>query len=214
LRNEEEPSMLKIWGRLSSINVQKVVWCANELGLRYERVNAGLAYGVVDSPEYLQLNPNGMVPCIADDGFVLWESNAIVRYLAAKHGSGSLSPQPLAERADADRWMDWQCTELSPKMRDAFIQCVRTPEAQRDTAAAERSARATLPLLQILDAQLAGRSFVCGAGFTMADIPLGCATHRWFGLPVAHGELPNVRAWYERLMQRPAVQDVLTLPLE
>jgi glutathione S-transferase len=206
--------MLKIWGRLSSINVQKVVWCANELGLRYQRVNAGLAYGVVDTADYRRLNPNGMVPCIDDDGFVLWESNAIVRYLAARHGSGGLSPQPLAERADADRWMDCQRTERSPTMRDAFIQSVRTPAAKRDAAAVERSARATLPLLQILDDRLAGRAFVCGAAFTMADIPLGCAAHRWFGLPVAHGELPNLRAWYQRLMQRPAVQDVLTLPLE
>ena len=206
--------MLKIWGRLSSINVQKVVWCANELGLRYERVDAGRQFGLVDTPDYRRLNPNGMVPVIDDDGFVLWESNAIVRYLGAKHGSGSLWPSALTERADAERWMDWQCTELSPAMRDAFIQWVRTPADQRDDAAAQRSARATLPLLQILDAQLAGRAHVCGAAFTMADIPLGCAAHRWFGLPTQHGDFPHLRAWYERLMQRPAVRDLLTLPLE
>ena len=206
--------MLKIWGRLSSINVQKVVWCANELGLRYERVNAGRQFGIVDTPEYRQLNPNGMVPVIDDDGFVLWESNAIVRYLGAKHASGSLYPSALTERADADRWMDWQCTELSPTMRDAFIQWVRTPAEQRDAAAAQRSAHATVVMLQVLEAQLAGRVHVCGAAFTMADIPLGCAAHRWFGLPIAHGDLPHLRAWYKRLMQRPAVQGVLTLPLE
>jgi len=206
--------MLKIWGRLSSINVQKVVWCANELGLAHERVNAGRSFGIVDTPEYRRLNPNGMVPVIEDDGFVLWESNAIVRYLCAKHGSAPLLPPSLTERADADRWMDWQCTELSPAMRDAFIQWVRTPAAERDAAAAERSARATLPLMLILDAQLAGRKHVCGAEFMLADIPLGCAAHRWFGLPIEHGAVPNLRAWYSRLMDRPAVQGVLTLPLE
>ncbi len=206
--------MLKIWGRLSSINVQKVVWCARELGLRFERVDAGRSFGIVDTPEYRSLNPNALVPVIEDDGFVLWESNAIVRYLGTKHGSGTLVPASLTERADADRWMDWQCTELSPAMRDAFIQLVRTPAAERDTAAAERSAQATRPLLQILNAHLADRQHVCGAAFTMADIPLGCAAHRWFGLPITHGGLANLRAWYERLMQRPAVQAVLTLPLE
>ncbi len=102
--------MLKIWGRLSSINVQKVVWCAKELGLAHERTNAGRSFGIVDTPEYRRLNPNGMVPVIEDDGFVLWESNAIVRYLCAKHDRGTLLPPTLTERADADRWMDWQCT--------------------------------------------------------------------------------------------------------
>jgi glutathione S-transferase len=206
--------MLKIWGRLSSINVQKVVWCANELGLAYERVDAGRSFGIVDTAAYRRLNPNRLVPVIDDGGFVLWESNAIVRYLGAKHGSASLHPAALTERADADRWMDWQCTELSPTMRDAFIQWVRTPAGQRDEAAAQRSARATLPLLQILDAQLADRRHACGDTFTMADIPLGCAAHRWYGLPTEHGDFAHLRAWYERLMRRPAVQGVLTLPLE
>ena len=206
--------MLKIWGRLSSINVQKVVWCANELGLAHDRVDAGRSFGVVDTPAYLRLNPNGMVPVIEDDGFVLWESNAIVRYLVARHSGGAMYPSSLTARADADRWMDWQCTELSPAMRDAFFQWVRIPAPERDIAVAERSARATRPLMLILDAQLADREHVCGAAFTMADIPLGCAAHRWFGLPLQHEGLAHVRAWYRRLMDRPAVRSVLTLPLE
>jgi glutathione S-transferase len=207
-------AMLKIWGRLSSINVQKVVWCAGELGLRFERVDAGRSYGVVDTPAFRRLNPNRLVPVIEDDGFVLWESNAIVRYLCAKHAEGTLYPRGLTERADADRWMDWQGNELSPAMRDAFIQSVRTPPAQRDAGAVERSAGATRPLMQILDERLAGRDWLCGSALTMADLPLGCAAHRWFGLPVEHGALPNVRAWYARIMERPAVRGVLTLPLE
>jgi glutathione S-transferase len=137
-----------------------------------------------------------------------------VRYLGAKHGSGTLVPTSLTERADADRWMDWQTTTLSRAMGEAFLQWVRTPPEQRDDAAAERSALATLPLLQILDDQLAGRDNVCGASFTMADISLGCAAHRWFGLPLQHDGIANVRSWYTRLMQRPAVQGVLTLPLQ
>ena len=206
--------MLKIWGRLSSINVQKVVWCANELGLDYDRIDAGMRFGIVDTPQYRRLNPNRQVPVIEDDGFVLWESNAIVRYLGAKHGSGTLVPESLTERADADRWMDWQTTTFARAMGEAFLQWVRTPGETRDHAAIERSVAATLPLLQILDEQLDRREHVCGAGFTLADLTLGCSAHRWFGLPIEHAGFANVRAWYDRLMQRPAVKGVLTLPLE
>src|SRR5262245_38784530 len=106
--------MLKIWGRISSVNVQKVVWCADELGLAYERTDVGGAYGGNDKPEYLAKNPNGLIPVIEDEGFVLYESNAIVRYLAAKHATGSLWPAELAKRADVDRWMEWQSTGYTP----------------------------------------------------------------------------------------------------
>ena len=204
--------MLKIWGRLSSINVQKVVWCARELGLAFERVDAGMDFGIVDTPAFRRLNPNAMVPVIEDDGFVLWESNAIVRYLCAKHGARFVPPT-LTGRADADRWLDWQCTEFSRAMGPAFLHLIRTPEPARDGAAIRRSVDATGPLLAILDDRLAGHAHVCGADFTLADIPLGCAAHRWYGLPIAHAGYANVRAWYERLLQRPAVQGVLTLPL-
>ena len=205
--------MIRIWGRLSSVNVQKVVWAAREAGVAFERIEAGGKFGIVRTPEYLAKNPNGLIPLLEDGDFVLWESNAIVRHLCAKYAPGTLSPEPLAARADADRWMDWQTTTLQPVMGPAFMQLIRAPAAERNTTAIEESARKTEPLMAILDAQLAGRAFVCGAQFTMANIVLGCATHRWLGLPLARTARPNVARWYAALMQRPAVDGVLTLPL-
>lgn len=205
--------MIRIWGRLSSVNVQKVVWAAREAGVAFERIEAGGPFGIVKTPEYLAKNPNGLIPLLEDGDFVLWESNAIVRYLCAKYAPGTLYPQPLEARADADRWMDWQATTLQPAMGPAFMQLVRAPAAERNAAAIDESARKTEPLMAILDAQLAGRAFVCGAQFTMADVVLGCAAHRWFGLPLARTARPNVERWYAALMQRPAVDGVLTLPL-
>jgi glutathione S-transferase len=209
--------MLRIWGRLSSINVQKVVWCANELGVAYERIDAGRQHGVVNTPQYLSKNPMGQIPLIEDEDFVLWESNPIVRYLCAKHALGSLYPEPLQARADADRWMDWQTTELSRAMGPAFMQSVRTPASERRQVLIDESVARTEPLMEILDARLAGRAFVCGAQFTMSDIVLGCAAHRWLGLPadqVTRIARPAVEAWYARLMARPATRGVLTLPLQ
>lgn len=204
---------LRIWGRLSSINVQKVVWTARELALPFERIDAGGAFGGNRTPEYLRMNPNGKIPVIDDDGFVLWESNAIVRYLAAKHGAGTLWPTDLRLRADADRWMDWHATELMPAMRNAFMQLVRTPAPNRSQALIDEANAATEPLLAILDAQLAGRDYLCGADFTVGDLAVGVSVHRWFGLPQPHAPRPHVERWYGRLMQRPAAGGVLTLPI-
>ena len=204
--------MLKIWGRLSSINVQKVVICANELGLKYERVDAGAAFGIVDTPAYKAMNPNSLVPTIDDDGFVLWESNAIVRYLARKHGEGTLWPDDPRAAADADRWMDWQST-LTPSMTDAFMQLVRTPAERRDGALVAASIARAGPRVAILDAHLERRAYVGGDRLTMADIPLACAAHRWLGLPCDKPGCPNVERWYASLLARPAFAAVLTLPL-
>jgi glutathione S-transferase len=205
--------MMKIWGRLSSVNVQKVVWAARELGLAFERIDAGGQFGIVRTPAYLAKNPNGQIPVLEDGEFVLWESNAIVRYLAAKHGLGTLCPQALEARADADRWMDWQTTALTPAMGPAFMQLIRTAADQRNAALIDESAAKAEALLAILDAQLQDRSFICGAQFTMADIALGCAVHRWYGLPLAHNPRPQIERWYAALMSRPATDGVLTLPL-
>jgi glutathione S-transferase len=205
--------MLKIWGRLSSINVQKVVWCARDLGCEYERIEAGGAFGVVDTPAFQRLNPNRKVPVIEDDGFVLWESNAIVRYLCARHPESGLMPDSLTARADCDRWMDWQATEFTPVMRDAFMQLVRTPPGGRDEALLEASIRQTEPMLAILDDALAARSFIAGDKFTMADIPVACAAHRWTNLPIERIQRPNVDKWLQRASNRAGALEVLTLPI-
>ena len=206
--------MLKIWGRLSSINVQKVVWAARELGLAHDRTDVGGQYGQLDTPEYGRVNPNRKIPTIDDDGFILWESNAIVRYLAGRYGQGSLCPQDPFQRADADRWMDWTCNEVHPAMLQCFLGLIRTPEDKRDVKAIDASVKASNALMLMLNDALGDRDFLAGSQFTMGDIPAGCAAHRWFGLPLAERpETPALSAWYRRLMTRPATQGVLTLPL-
>lgn len=205
--------MLKIWGRLSSINVQKAVWAANEAGVSFERTDAGAAFGLVDTPWYGAMNPNRLVPVIDDDGFVLWESNVIVRYLAAKYAPGRLYPDDLRNRFDAERWMDWQQTTLNPAGRDAFLQLIRTPEPQRNAALIEQSCGRTAPLLQMLDAHLSTRRFLTGDEFTMADIPVGCQIHRWFGLPIERPALPHLERWYREVSTRASARSVLTRPI-
>jgi len=213
--------MLNIWGRISSINVRKVVWCAQELGLDFQRTEAGGKFGVVQTPEYLALNPNALVPTIDDgDGaerVVLWESNVVVRYLCAKHAPGRMYPEALAERFDAERWMDWQQTTLNPASGGAFRQWIRTAPAERDVAVIERSVTATEPLFALLDRHLADRPFMLGDRFTMADIPVGCEAHRWFGLPATEytrPSWPNVERWFFELRARAAARGVLDLSLE
>jgi glutathione S-transferase len=205
--------MLTLYGRVTSINVQKVLFALCEMNLAFERIDAGLQFGVVDTPEYRTLNPNGVVPTIVDDGFVLWESNAIVRYLAAKHAAGGLWPDNARKRADADRWMDWQATELTPAMRNAFWHLIRVPQDKRDPAAIEASRRQTEAKIAILDRQLAGHRYVTGDALTVADLALGPAAHRWLNLPLAREPRPNIERWYHALMQRPAAQRALPLPI-
>jgi glutathione S-transferase len=205
--------MLHIWGRLSSINVRKVVWAAQELGLDFQRTEAGGLFGLVKEPAYIALNPNSLVPVIQDEDFVLWESNVIVRYLCAKHSSGQMYPTDLRERFDAERWMDWQQTTLNPASRPGFIQLVRTPAGQRDDAVLSESNAAVEKLMERLDSHLAHRSFMVGERFSMADIPVACEVHRWFGLPQTPTARPHVERWYQSLLARPASRGVLDQPL-
>jgi glutathione S-transferase len=205
--------MLKVWGRKNSINVQKVLWCCSELGVSYERVDAGGPFGVTRDPEYLALNPNGLVPTISDDGFVLWESNVIVRYLSAKHGAGTMYPEGLRERFDAERWMDWQVGTLWARMRPVFIGLIRTPPDERDEASIESFREQTTEAWSILEAHLEDRDHVLGDALTMADIPLGVSIYRWMQLPVEKPPMPNLEAYLERLSERKAFRDSVMLPL-
>ena len=204
--------MLKIWGRTNSVNVKKALWAAEELGLKYERIDAGLQFGVNKTPAYLKMNPTGLVPTIDDEGFVLWESHTIVRYLAAKHGVGSLCPADLKARADAERWMDWAFT-LQRAMRDVFWGLIRTPPEKRDLKAIEEGCRKSAELLAIPEQVLSGRPYVGGASFTMGDIPLGCEVQRWMRVPIERPAFPAVQAWFERLRERPAFRKIVDIPL-
>jgi glutathione S-transferase len=205
--------MLKIWGRINSINVMKVLWCADELGLEYERTDAGLQYGVVDEPFYAALNPNRKVPTIEDDGTVLWESNVIVRYLSAKYGLGSLCPEDVAERATAEQWMDWQQSTVHADITFIFWGLVRNRKENQDPAKLAAASTRLGEIWRIADEQLRGRDFLCGDRLSMADIPLGTAVWRWYNLDIERPTLTNVEAWHERLKERPAFQERVMLPL-
>ena len=203
--------MLRLWGRLSSINVRKVVWAAQELGISLQRTDAGGQFGIVREAHYLSLNPNGLVPLIEDEdtGVVLWESNPIVRYLCARHAPGELYPEDIATRFAAEQGLDWQQTTRNPAGRDTFIQWIRTPAAQRNDALIAASVAATEPLLDLLDAHLARQPFLAGERFTMADIPVGCEIHRWWGLPQERSARPHLERWYQAVSSRTGARGVL-----
>jgi glutathione S-transferase len=205
---------LTVWGNADSVNVQKVLWCCEELGLQYRRIDAGRHFGVVGTPGFLAMNPNGLVPTIDDGGFVVWESNAIVRYLAAKHSAGTLWPTDPAARAGADRWMDWANSTLWPTMVPLFRAFMRTPPERRDPAAIEASRLETLQALRILDGQLEGTAYVGGDTFTMGDIAVGCAAWRWMALPVERPPLPGFERWFAVLAAREAYRKVVMVPLQ
>ena len=205
--------MLKLWGRNNSVNVQKVIWCLEELKLPYERIEAGMQYGVVDTPQFRQMNPNGLVPVIEDAGTVLWESNAIVRYLGAKHGKGALWAEDPAVRAQSDKWMDWCATVYWPPLREVFWGLVRTPPEKRNLELIGTSRQKAGEILKILDAALAGRDYIAGRELSIGDIPLGTISWRWFGIEMERPSRPNVEAWFKRLSERDAFVKSVLLPL-
>jgi glutathione S-transferase len=205
--------MLTIWGRMNSINVQKVVWAATDLGLAHVRHDAGMAFGIVDTAEYRAMNPNGLVPVIDDDGFVLWESNAIVRYLAARYGAGSIWPADAAERARSDKWMDWQSTAFYAAYADAFRLLVRTPPEKRDPVTIEASRAKTEVLMAMLDRHLEGSAYLGGAHFGIGDLALGPTMHRWLNMPIAREPRPHVEAWHKRIIARPSAACFRDLPV-
>ncbi len=205
--------MLTIHGRINSINVQKVVLACEELKLPYVRHDAGGAFGIVNTPEYRALNPNGLVPVLIDGDLVLWESNAIVRYIAAKYGAGTLWPTDHGQRALSDRWMDWNSISFYPKLHMAFWGLVRTPPEKRDHAAIEASIAATEPALDILEAELAGKACLVGDNLTIGDIALVPCVFRWLHMPVNRKPRPHCEAWAAGLAGRPGYGNALKLPI-
>jgi len=195
--------MLKVWGRATSSNVQKVMWAIAEMNLSHERVDVGGAFGGLDTPAYRAMNPNGLIPVIEDGGTVLWESNAIVRYLAGKYGAGGLSPADAGARAVADQWMDWVLTTLGPAFMQIFVSVIRTPPSKQDPKAIAAAAANTGRVLGILDARLAKSAYVAGPALTMGDLPLGPTLFRYFTLEIERPSLPNLEAYYTRLTEQP-----------
>lgn len=206
-------TMLKLFGRANSVNVQKVLWTCGELGVAVDREDLGGRFGGLDSSDYRQKNPNEMVPTIDDGGLILWESNAIVRYLAAKYGCGSLWPRDPAVRATSDKWMDWQLTTFWPEVRTIFIQLVRTPKSQRKRPLIDQARLKAIDAASILNDALATRQFVAGQSLTIGDIATGVVAYRFFVLDIERPPLLDLEAWYSRLSQRKAFARHVMLPL-
>jgi glutathione S-transferase len=206
--------VIKIWGRNTSSNVQKAMWAVGELGIAHERIDIGGPFGKNNEPPYLAMNPNAVVPTLEeDDGFILWESNSIVRYLAARHGAGRLEPSDLRERASAQKWMDWQLSVANAAIFPVFWGLVRTPPEKRDPKAIEDGKAKCAAALKIMDAQLARTRFIAGDEFSYGDIPIGPFAYRYLRLVPDHPPMPNVERWYAEISARQAFrQHVLEVP--
>ncbi len=205
--------MLKIWGRTTSVNVQKVLWCCAELGIEYERVDLGGPFGGNQDPEYLAMNPNGLVPTVQDGDLILWELNTICRYLATTHRGERLYPAEPAARALVERWMDWQLSAVGAPMGVLLFGLIRAKPEQRDPAAIEAARRKALAAWTIVEDELEGRRFLGGSELTLAEIVLGTLVYRWHAFPIERPALKNLRAWYDRMRERPAFKTHIEIPI-
>ena len=195
---------ITLWGRLNSSNVQKVVWTLEELELPYDHVPLGGAFGGTDTAQYLSRNPNGRVPTLQDGALTVWESNAIVRYLAAEYGSGLLFPLEARQRAIVDQWTDWTATTYQPAWNSLFWNLVRTPVERRNSEVIEQALSSTVSCLRLLDARLAVSPYLGGAVMSYADIVAGVSLYRWSTMPIERPPLPHVAHWHARLRERAA----------
>ncbi len=202
---------ITLWGRANSANVQKVRWALGEIGLAYEHVPLGGAQGGNRESAYLAMNPNGLVPTLRDGDLVVWESHAILRYLAATYAAGSLWPESSRGRAAADQWTDWTATTFQPAWISAFWKIVRTPAAQHDAAGIAEALRVTERCFDIMEGRLTVRPYLGGDGLTYADMAAGVAMFRWSTMPIERAPHPSVDAWHLRLRDRPAFRDAVEI---
>lgn len=198
---------LRLWGRATSGNVQKVMWLFAELGIEHERIDVGGEFGGNDTPEYLAMNPNGRVPVLEDGDTIIWESNTVLRYVAARYGAPRLWSDDPARRAAAEMWMDWALSTLQPQVTHLFHAAVRTPEKDRDPARIAALTKGSVKVLQILDGHLANRDWVAGDDFSIGDIPIGCQLFRYFDRDNERPPMPHLEAYYARMCARPAYRD-------
>jgi glutathione S-transferase len=206
--------MLRVWGRANSSNVMKILWLLEALRLPYERIDVGGPFGKTDTPDYRAMNPTGLVPTLQDGDFVLWESNAILRYICNAYApETTLYPPDIRQRASIDRWMDFQQTRLGPPMTTVFIGLVRTPEAERNHTAIAAAVASLATILAIVDSQLAAHTYMVGEQLTLADIVLGIFVHRWFTMPIDRVEFPSLTRWYDGLLQMPIYRQHIAIPL-
>jgi glutathione S-transferase len=206
--------MLKVWGRRSSANVQKVMWLVGELKLAHEHIPAGGPYGLTNEPKFRAMNPNGLVPVIEDDGLVMWESNAILRYLAATYGKDKFWFADAKARAPIDQWEEWAATTFQPNMIGLFVSHWRTPENQRNPNVIRNFLQRLEKDLRLLDAELAKRPYIAGDAFSLADIAAGTHLYRYYTMGTPYPSLPNIEAWYKRLQERAAYREHVMISYE
>jgi glutathione S-transferase len=206
--------MLRIWGRKNSINVQKAMWAIAETGVTHERIDAGGPFGGLNTPEFLAKNPNGLIPVIDDNGVMVWESQAIVRYVAAKYGAGSLWPEDPAARAIADEWMEWNSSSLQPALMGVFMNVWRTPEFRRNPQLIRNLVSRCGQIMLFLNKHLEDKPYIAGDKFTMGDIPAGAMLYRYFELDIERPHVPNVSAWYARLQERSPFRNSVMISFE
>jgi glutathione S-transferase len=206
--------MLKVWGRRNSFNVQKVMWLIGELDLPHERIDAGGPFGQVNEPFFLAMNPHGRVPVIEDNGQVVWESHAILRYLAATHGIDRFWEAAPVARSQWDRWVDWSQATLHRDFLDLFWSFYRTPEQQRDWSLIKTQLQLSNTHFARLDRHLSNRAFIIGDGLSLADITIGAILYRYFELEIERPSLPHLEAWYARLGDRPAYRQHVMVPFD
>jgi glutathione S-transferase len=207
--------VIKVWGRNTSSNVQKVMWAISEIGLPHERIDVGGAFGKNDQVEYLAMNPNGLVPTLEEeDGFLLWESNTIVRYLAAKHKATVLEPADLRARALASKWMDWQLSVAGPAITPVFWGLIRTPPEKRNLTAIEEGKKKTTRAISMMDEQLGKTAYLAGDAFSYGDIPVGIMAYRYRQIVPDRPPLRNFERWYAAISSRPAFKEQIgSVPL-
>ena len=208
--------MIRVWGRKTSSNVQALMWCIGELGLEYERFDIGHKYGGNDTPEFLAMNPNGTVPVIRDgEGQPLWETGAILRYLAGKYGADEFWPQDPERRAETDKWTEW--AKISVAMiftAPVFWMVVRTAAKDQDHQALEKSLQNLNKKLAIAEAQIARHGYLAGSAFTLADIQFGHSLYRYFDIAIERPSFPAIEHYYEKLTQRPAFAEHVMISYE
>ena len=207
--------MIKIWGRNTSSNVQKVMWAIGEMKLPHQRIDVGGAFGKNNEAPYLAMNPNGLVPTLEEeDGFTLWESNSIVRYLAAKNADRTLEPADLKTRARAQKWMDWQLSVMGPAITPVFWGLIRTPPEKRDANAIAAGKTKTVAAAKMLDEQLGKTAYLAGDTFSYGDIPVGIMVYRYVQLIPERPSMPNLDRWYAAISSRQAFREqVASVPL-
>ena len=206
--------MLKVYGRGTSDNVQKVLWMVAETGQPFEHIPLGGDFGGLDDPEYLALNPHGRIPTLDDDGVVVWESNAIIRYLSAAYCRGTCWPEDPVDRALADQWMSWAQTTLYGHFNRLFWLTVRTPDKDQNPDKIQSTHERLIGCYRLLDAQLSKHAYVAAEHMSMADIPTGSTLYRYFNMPIQRPGLPNLERWYELLCERDAYRKWVMVSFE